>query len=73
MYLNEENINKIDAVHKKESKIFNIITDVMIPLSFFSVGYLTSNLVHSKLWNKADIKATPEAEAETETNGESAE
>lgn len=75
MYLNEENMVKIDDVHQKEKKIYNAVANGMIILSSMGLGYLISSLVHAKLWNKAHIQFCEEepevVEAvETETKSE---
>ena len=75
MYLNEENMVKIDNVHQKEKKIYNAVANGVIILSSIGFGYLFSFLVHTELWNKAHIQfceGKPEVveTVETETKSE---
>lgn len=74
MYLNEENMVKIDDVHQKEKKIYNAVSTAALVLSSMGFGYMISSLVHAKLWNKAHIQfceeepdvVEPEAKSEEE-------
>lgn len=75
MYLNEENMVKIDDVHQKEKKIYNAVFNGIVILSSMGLGYMISTLVHAKLWNKAHIQfceeepveaVEPEAKSEEE-------
>ena len=76
MYLNEENMVKIDDVHQKEKKIYNAVANGVIIFSSMGLGYLISSLVHARLWNKAHIQfceeepEVKEEAVETETNEE---
>lgn len=62
MYLNEENMMKIDAVHKKEKTIGNIVADILTPIATFGAGFLFAQVLHAKLWNKAGIQYCDDAD-----------